>query len=152
QVVLQIPVNREPACVALSPANNAAYVTNAIAGTVSVIAFPTGDPTQARVVGELRVGTEPFGVLVTADNSKVYVANRNSGDVTVIRVGPSGPQVVRTIENVGYLPTGLAFADGRLYVTQLLAQLADNGRPVDRNEGADDGKEGRITIIDTASE
>lgn len=152
QVVRQIPVGREPACVALSPANNAAYVTNAIDGTLTFIVFPAGDPTQARVLGSLPVSTEPFGVLATPDNSKIYVANSNSGNVTVFAVTPQGFAILRTIENVGYQPMGLAFAGGRLYVTQFQAQLRNNGRPVDQNEGADDGKEGRITVINTAND
>jgi YVTN family beta-propeller protein len=150
QVVKLIPVGKEPAGVALSPDNNAAYVTNSIDGTLSVIIFPPGDPTQAKVFATVKVGTEPFGVLVTPDNSKVYVANSNSGDVTV--VSTLDQTVLRTISDVGYQPHGLAFAGGRLYVTQLLAQLRNNGRPVERNEGSDDGKEGRITVINTSND
>jgi YVTN family beta-propeller protein len=151
QIVAQIPVGREPACVALSPLNNRAFVTNSIDGSLTVISYPWGDPTRAQVLGTLAVGTEPFGVLVSPDASRVYVANRNSGDVTVIANEERQIAVLGAIPNVGYQPTGLAFADGKLYVTQFLAQLRDNGRPVDKNEGADDGKEGRITVIDTSS-
>jgi YVTN family beta-propeller protein len=150
QVVQRIPVGKEPAGVALSPRNTAAYVTNSVDGTVSVIIFPPGDPTQAKVFTTVKVGTEPFGVLVTPDGSKVYVANSNSGDVSVIST--LDHTVLQTIPNVGYQPHGLAFAGGRLYVTQLLAQLRNNGRPVERNEGEDDGKEGRITVINTATD
>jgi YVTN family beta-propeller protein len=150
QLVKQISVGREPNCLAISPGNNAVYVTNSVDGTVSVITFPPGDPTQARVSATVPVGTEPFGVLVTPDGAKVYVANSNSGDVTVLRTADN--TVIRTIPNVGYQPHGLAFNNGRLYVTQLLAQLRDNGRAVERNEGEDDGKEGRITVINTATD
>lgn len=90
-------------------------------------------------------------MLVTPNGAKVYVANSNSGDVTVIDILPREIKVVGTIPNVGYQPTGLAFANGSLYVSQFLAQVRNNGRSLDKNEGADDGKEGRITVINTAT-
>jgi YVTN family beta-propeller protein len=152
QLVGRLPVGHDPAAVALAPSNDLAFVTNSADSSLTVIGFPAGDPTQARVLGALAVGTEPIGVLVTPDGTRLYVANSNSGDLTVIAIQPGQVVVTGTIPNAGYQPTGLAFANGTLYVSQRLAQLRNNGRPVDKNEGADDGKEGRITAVNTAND
>jgi DNA-binding beta-propeller fold protein YncE len=45
----EIPVGEEPRCVAIHPSDRAAYVTNAISGTISVVNL-----NQRRVVAELR--------------------------------------------------------------------------------------------------
>ena len=68
--IAEIPVGEEPRCVAIHPSNRAAYVTNAISGTISVVNL-----NQLRVVSELDVGTEPRGCALTADGSLLYVAN-----------------------------------------------------------------------------
>jgi YVTN family beta-propeller protein len=53
--IAEIPVGEEPRCVAIHPKGNAAYVTNAISGTVSVINLK-----ENRLVREVMdVGTEP---------------------------------------------------------------------------------------------
>jgi hypothetical protein len=58
---------------------------------------------------------------------------------------------VRTVLNAGDRPTGLAYENGRVYVTQFLAHLRNDSRRVDQKEGADDGKEGWVTVINAAS-
>ena len=72
--IAEIPVGEEPRCVAVHPSDTAAYVTNAISGTVSVV-----DLNQRMVVAELPVGTEPRGCALTADGSLLYVANHTEG-------------------------------------------------------------------------
>src|SRR5262245_56856578 len=52
----EIPVGLEPRCVAISPNDLEAYVTNGISGTVSVVSLM-----QRRVVATIQVGTEPRG-------------------------------------------------------------------------------------------
>jgi hypothetical protein len=44
-----------------------------------------------------------------------------------------------------------AALDGQVFVTQLLAQLRPDGRTIDQKEGRDDGKEGRVTAISSAT-
>src|SRR5262249_41689378 len=59
-------------------------------------------------------------------------------------------RVVETIEEVGIKPHGIAItADGdRVLVTQFLAlKPGDDPRPLTQSEGADDGREGRVTVI-----
>src|SRR6185295_17742789 len=60
----EIAVGQEPRCVAVHPSGQAAYVTNGITGTVSVI-----DLVQRREVQQLPVGTEPRGCALTPDGS-----------------------------------------------------------------------------------
>jgi len=40
----------------------------------------------------------------------------------------------------------------QVYVTQFLAQLVDDARPIDQKEGRDDGREGRVGVIDAATD
>ena len=71
-------------------------------------------------------------------------------DVSVINT--RNDQVVRTIEDVGAKPHGVAItADGsKVYVTQFLAlEAGHDPRPLTQSEGADNGREGRVTVIDT---
>jgi YVTN family beta-propeller protein len=56
----EIAVDREPRCVAISPDDREAYVTNGISGTVSVV-----DLRRFRVMATIPVGTEPRGCALT---------------------------------------------------------------------------------------
>jgi YVTN family beta-propeller protein len=143
--VAEILVGTEPWCVAITPDNAKVYVTNMVSGTVSVI-----DAATRQVVKTIEVGTEPFGCALTPDGSRLYVANQSSEDVSVINTKPD--VVVKTITDVGPKPHGIAItADGKkVYVTQFLAQVpADDPRPLTQSEGADDGREGRVTVIES---
>ena len=145
QKVVEIPVGTEPWGVAITPGNTKVYVTNMASGTVSVI-----DAATWQVVKTIEVGTEPFGCALTPGGDRLYVANHSSGDVSVINT--RNDQVVRTIEDVGAKPHGVAItADGsKVYVTQFLAlKPANDPRPLTQSEGADNGREGRVTVIDT---
>jgi YVTN family beta-propeller protein len=77
--IAEIPVGEEPRCVAIHPSDQAAYVTNAVSGTVSVV-----DLKQHTQVTELRVGTEPRGCALTPEGSLLYVANHTEGTVSII--------------------------------------------------------------------
>src|SRR5215475_15644105 len=60
----EIPVGEEPRCVAIHPSDRAAYVTNAISGTISVVNL-----NQNRIVKTLKGLTEPRGCALTPDGS-----------------------------------------------------------------------------------
>src|SRR5262245_17942475 len=141
QLVQQIPVGKEPQCVAIAPNDRVVYVTNMVSGRVSVI-----DAAHRKATTSVKVGAEPFGCALTPDGKKLYVANQSSDTVSVIDTHNN--RVIRTIP-VGRRPRGIGITatSGKVYVTHWLAQLRDNGRPVDQNEGRDDGKEGRVTVI-----
>ena len=141
--VEEIPVGKEPWCVAITPDNEKVYVANMASGTVSVI-----DARQRKVVDSIKVGTEPFGCAITPDGKRLFVANQSSGTVSVIST--HGDYVLRTIGDVGEKPHGIAITgDGKkVYVTQFLAlKPATDPRPRTQSEGADDGREGRVTVI-----
>ena len=112
-------------------------------GTVSVIST-----LSRQVIDTIRVGTEPFGCALTPDGRDLYVANQSSGTVSVIDTRRD--KVTDTIEGAGAKPHGIAItADGkRIFVTQFLALKPDTDpRPLTESEGADDGREGRVTVI-----
>jgi YVTN family beta-propeller protein len=141
--VAEVPVGKEPWCVAITPDDEKVYVTNMASGTVSVI-----DAHTRAQIDTIKVGTEPFGCALTPDGKRLYVANQSSGTVSVINT--QNDRVLRTIESVGEKPHGVAItADGKkVYVTQFLAlKPANDPRPLTQSEGADDGREGRVTVI-----
>lgn len=141
----EIRVGKEPNNLAISPDNRWVYVSNSVSGTVSVI-----NARARRVVAEIRVGTEPYGLAFTPNGDKLYVANATSNDISVI--DPYRWRVVKTIENVGLQPRGIAITndgddddyDEKVYVTQFFAHQRPN-----TIIGADDYKEGRVTVIST---
>src|SRR5262249_32512251 len=143
--IAEIPVGKEPRCVALTPDNRKAYVTNAVSGNVYVL-----DATTYTMRKIITVGTEPIGCALTLDGAKLYVANLSSNDVSVINTATD--TVSTTIANVGVKPRALAVAEvgsqTKVYVTQFLAQLVDDARSVEQKEGRDDGREGRVTVLD----
>jgi YVTN family beta-propeller protein len=167
QKVDEIRVGKEPWCVAITPGkqqrsynrkgkdddddnDNAVkvYVTNMVSGTVSVI-----DARKRRVVETIRVGAEPFGCALTPDGRRLYVANQSSETVSVIDT--QHDRVIATIKEVGTKPHGIAItADGaKVYVTQFLSQRPGPGeqRPPTQSEGTDNGRVGRVTVIDAHS-
>jgi Uncharacterized conserved protein len=96
----EIAVGQEPRCVAIHPTDRAAYVTNAITGTVSVIDLVLG-----REVQQIQVGTEPRGCALTADGSLLYVANHTSGTVSIIVTSNPLNPVLDGAVQVGGRPT-----------------------------------------------
>jgi len=82
------------------------------------------------------------------DGKRLFVANQSSETVSVIDT--NADRVVATIQQVGSKPHGIAItADGsKVYITQFLAvRRAGDTRPLTQTEGADDGREGRVTVI-----
>ena len=141
--VAEITVGKEPWCVAITPDDEKAYVTNMASGTVSVIST-----FSRQVVDTIKVGTEPFGCAITPDGRDLYVANQSSGTLSVINTRRDN--VTETIDDVGIKPHGVAIsANGkRVFVTQFLALKPENDpRPLTQSEGADDGREGRVTVV-----
>jgi uncharacterized protein (TIGR03437 family) len=150
--VAEIRVGVEPNGVALSPDGLLLYVANTVSGTVSVIALDRSNFGATPVIATIPVGTEPYGLALTPRGGKLYVTNARSNNVSVIDTRTR--QVVRTIENVGPEPRGIAISNAGgeesqeiVYVTQFLA-LPIAGR----FDGADDGKEGRVTVISAATD
>ncbi len=144
----EIRVGREPNNLAISPDDRWVVVSNSVSGTVTVI-----NARSRRVVDNIRVGAEPYGVAFTPNGDKLYVANATSHTVSVIDT--KRWRVIRTIGNVGFQPRGLAITndgdarddDEKVYVTQFFA-VQRPGTIL----GADDYKEGRVTVISTRND
>ncbi len=136
-----VNVGREPWCVAITPNNRKVYVTNMVDGTVTVINAETH-----QVITTISVGTEPFGCALTPDGTRLYVTNQSSGTVSVINTRTDN--VIATIPNVGAKPHGIAATNSLIFVTQFLAlRRPSDHRPATQSEGADNGREGRVTVI-----
>ena len=156
--LVEIGVGEEPRCVAVHPSNRAAYVTNAISGTVSVIDLVLG-----REVAQIPVGTEPRGCALTADGSLLYVANHTEGAVSILVI-PGNPltPILDGRVNVGGRPWAIAISDkgtgnisdDTVFVTDAFAELnPDFSDPVfDGNgEARDLGKQGVIHAFPAAN-
>jgi len=146
----EIAVGQEPRCVAVHPTDRAAYVTNAISGTVSVVDLVLG-----REVQQIRVGTEPRGCALTPDGSLLYVANHTQGTVSILVI-PSGNPLNPILDGavqVGRNPTAIAITDlgpgqtNTVFVTQIFAELNPDFRDLTFDgdgEGRDLGKQGVV--------
>jgi YVTN family beta-propeller protein len=138
--------------VAVHPSDQAAYVTNAITGTVSVVDLGLG-----RVAKEIKVGTEPRGCALTPDGSLLYVANHTEGTVSIIVI-PSGNPLNPILDGavqVGRNPTAIAItdkgtgniSDDTVFVTQIFAELDPNFKDPNfdgNGEARDLGKRGVV--------
>ncbi|CAN5685418.1 hypothetical protein BH18PSE1_BH18PSE1_05080 [soil metagenome] len=136
--IAEIPVGKEPHCVAVHPEGGNIFVTNGLDGTVSVVS-----PGQRRVIKTIPVGTEPRGCAMTPDGERLFVANHTAGTVSVIDT--SSRRVVGVPVNVGGNPFAIAVTDGpgdneRVFVTDFYARLIQGGP----GEGFDLGKQGIV--------
>lgn len=145
----EIKVGKEPNGVAVHPSGAPAYVANSVSGTISVV-----DPLLGRVETTIAVGTEPYGLALTPNGKKLYVTNARSNSVSVIDTSTN--RVVKTIENVGSEPRGIAITnngngddnDETVYVTQFLALPVAVGKL----DGEDDSKIGLVSVLSTATD
>lgn len=142
-VLAEIAVGQEPRCIALSPDDLEAYVTNTASGTVSVIALKGAD--AFTVVAEIPVGSEPRGCAITPNGTRLYVANHTAGTVSII---DTASRAVVGTATLGGNPTAVAVTndgdsddtDERVFVTQFFAELIPGGP----GEGFDTGKRGHV--------
>src|SRR5499433_2665992 len=148
QKLTEIGVGEEPRCVAVHPTDRAAYVTNGISGTVSVV-----DLVRGRVAATIPGFTEPRGCALTPDGSLLYVANHTAGTVSIIVTSNPLNPVLDGAVQVGRNPTAIAITDQgpgnvtTVFVTQIFAELnPDFHDPMfDGNgEARDLGKQGVV--------
>ena len=140
--IAEIPVGRDPSCVAIHPFRFEAYITNSASGTVSVISLLRA--AGITVKKEIKVGNEPRGCALTPRGNLLYVANHTDSTVSVIDT--RSKDVVDTVRLAGN-PTAIAITsdarrdeDETVFVTQFFAQLIPDGP----GEGFDDGKQGVV--------
>jgi YVTN family beta-propeller protein len=150
----ELYVGQEPNGVALTPDGRRLFVANTVSGTVSVLVVDRAGQNAGRLVANIPVGTEPYGLAMTPNGTKLYVANARSNTVSVIDVRAN--RVVKTIDNVGLEPRGLAITndgdgdddDETLLVTQFLALPVATGKP----DGEDDSKVALVTSVNTGTD
>jgi YVTN family beta-propeller protein len=143
--IAEIRVGEEPRSVSITPNGKKVYVTNSRSGTVSVI-----DTKKRKVLRTFAVGTEPNGCALSPDGKKLFVANTSSDSVSVIDT--QADHVKKTIRGIGPKPFAIACSSDKVYVTLFLAQLCDDARSAVEKEGRDDGKEGRVIVLDSDEE
>src|SRR5437016_3245520 len=73
----EVAVGREPHCVAVGRKEKEAFVTNAVSGTVSVVAL-VGKRANS-VIAQIPVGTEPRACAITPNKKLLFVANYPTG-------------------------------------------------------------------------
>src|SRR5499433_2721084 len=124
--IVEIGVGEEPRCVAVHPTDRAAYVTNGISGTVSVV-----DLVRGRVAATIPGFTEPRGCALTPDGSLLYVANHTAGTVSIVVTSNPLNPTLDGIVQVGGRPTAIAISDkgtgnisdDMVFVTDIFAEL-----------------------------
>ena len=128
--------------------NEKVYVTNMVSGTVSVI-------NASDVRGRQEHHGRDRAIRLRADARRQQALRRQLlvgqrlGDQHGHRHGHARPSRARRRTK----PRAIAVAtDGKVYVTSFLAHLARRGRTVEQKEGRDDGKEGRVTVISSATD
>jgi YVTN family beta-propeller protein len=143
----EIGVGQEPRCVAISPNNREAYVTNGISNTVSVVSLK-----QFRELATIPVGTEPRGCALTSNGALLYVANHTAGTVSIIDT--ASRTVVGSVL-VGRNPTAIAITDrgtgnitnDTVFVTEFFAELNPDFTDLNfdgNGEARDLGKQGVV--------
>ena len=150
--VATVPVQIEPNGVAFLPNGLRAYVANTVSGTVSVINLNLANGVVNKPSKHIPVGVEPYSLVVTPNGTTLYVANARSNSVSVIDTATN--TVVKTIFNAGLEPRGLAVTndgdtddtDEKLYVTSFLSVPVPG-----KIDGADDAKQGLVTVVSTAT-
>jgi YVTN family beta-propeller protein len=128
----EVPVGREPVCVAVGKGE--AFVANSGSSTVSVVDWTRGG---YGVVATIPVGPEPRGCALTPDGNTLFVASFTAGTVSVIDT--HSKKVHSTIQ-VGGNPWAIAIDNDRVFVTDFFARLIKGGP----GEGFDDGKQGIV--------
>jgi len=141
KIIAEVPVGREPNCVAIHPRGDKAYITNSASGTVSVVSLRLFAKTVEKTI---KVGNEPRGCAITPKGSFLYVANHTDRTVSVIDT--RSDKVIDTVQLDGN-PTAIAITndakrdrDETVFVTQFFAELIADGP----GEGFDNGKQGIV--------
>ncbi|MFN0134893.1 MAG: hypothetical protein ACKVS9_02120 [Phycisphaerae bacterium] len=143
EVIAEIPVGLEPRYVAIGPAVQEAYVSNALSGTISVIALAGADAFS--VVAEIDCGVEPRGIAVTPNGTRLLVANHTAGTVSIIDLKT---RAITGTVSVGAAPMAIAISndgdnqdtDEFVFVTRFFGELIPGGP----GEGFDDGQQGVV--------
>lgn len=144
--LIEIAVGQEPWALAISPDGQTVYVVDRASGTLVVV-----DAHSYVVYATLSVGPELGAVALNPTGSRAYVTVTSADEVAV--VDTSRLEVVKRVP-VEPKPYGIAVTDDGdaldddefAYVTHFLALPRADGNG---SEATDDGREGRVTVLDT---
>jgi YVTN family beta-propeller protein len=136
----EVPVGIEPRCVAITPDNQRAFVTNSVDGTVSAVSL-----VNFTTLATISVGNEPRGCALTPSGRYLFVANHTSGTVSVIDT--TTYTISQTLTFGGH-PNAIAITNNghgndqveTIFVTDFFAHLIPGGP----GEGFDSGKQGVV--------
>ena len=123
-VIKHIDVGLHPTGMALSPAGDRLYVTNANSDTVSAINTVNDTVVKTLHVGgrdggpNALLGSSPNAVTVSPDGLTLYVANAAQNAVAVVDASSSADDPVRGLIPTGWYPTavGLDATGDRLFI------------------------------------
>ncbi|MFN8445629.1 MAG: hypothetical protein U0175_32860 [Caldilineaceae bacterium] len=140
----EIAVGQEPWSLAIAPDGKRVYVLSRADGSLAMI-----DTHALIVTHTLSVGTEPANLVLAPDGTTAYVSLLTENAIVVIDL--INLQIISRI-TVDATPYALAITEvssatdkvETLYVTHLLSLPRPDG-----NEATDDGRMGRVTVIDT---
>ncbi|MCX4094634.1 hypothetical protein [Nocardia sp. alder85J] len=105
-----LPAAAKPTAITLDQARHLAYVTNAVARSVSVI-----DTRTRQFVANIAVGAAPYGIALDAGGRTAYVSNFDDDTVSII---DTNNRFVTATVHVGAHPYGIAVdrSTGSVYV------------------------------------
>jgi len=144
--IAEIPVGQEPWSLAVAPDGKLVYVADRATGNLVVV-----DAIRNSVTLTVAVGYELGGLALSPSGQYAYVTATATDEVVVVDTRTQ--QIVNRIP-VDYQPYAIAVSDDgdgqdedeRAYVTHLFARPSAGGV-----EATDDGREGRVTILDLAT-
>ena len=148
QVVTEIAVGRDPFSLTATADGKRLFIANAQDNTVSVVDLGAAGEGPYTRLADVLVGAEPHGTAELDD--KIYVSNYGEGTLTVINSKTlSREATIDLVRNGTRIQNPHAIAalpDGRVWVSDFFCR-AIPGKSVDQIEGFDDGKEGRVAVL-----
>ncbi len=146
--VAEVPVGQEPWALALSPDGERVYVVDRAAGNLVVV-----DAQTQLVRGRVTVGAEPGQVALSPTGLIAYVTVTSRDEVAVVDTSRLEVMARVSVQSKPYAiavtDDGDALDDDEFaYVTHFLAFPRADAHD---SQATDDGREGRVTVIDTST-
>jgi YVTN family beta-propeller protein len=147
ETIAEIVIGTEPWSLTVAPDGKHVYIVDRATGELVVL-----DALTYTVAARLIVGPELGGVALSPSGDRAYLTSSVANELLVIDTATT--QITARIA-VDAMPYALAISDDgdgedrdeRLYLTHFFARPRPHGI-----EATDDGREGRISIIDLATE